>query len=120
MRRPAALRGSSATRRTASNGTTTPRTRTRSPPCRPGYDPDTDAERIEIESGLIRRNPYVWGDGRHTEPVTGETAERLEVKVNNLRLSCGGVEEGWLVYPVGSEKAHFQLRITTCHSSVLK
>ena len=53
-----------------------------------------------IESGLIRRNPYVWGEGRWTVPLTGDAAERLQVRINNLPLSCSGVEEGWLVYPV--------------------
>lgn len=53
-----------------------------------------------IASGLIRRNPYVLGDGLWTSPLRRETAVELEVRINNVRLAFAGVEEGWLTYPV--------------------
>ena len=53
-----------------------------------------------IGSGLIRRNPYVWGDGLYTVAMSRRTAERLEVRLNNARLRLAAVDEGWLVYPV--------------------
>ena len=57
-----------------------------------GNDPD------RLETGLIRRNPYVLGDGLYTVPVSHQTAASLEVRFNNIRLSLGDTEEGWLVY----------------------
>ena len=53
-----------------------------------------------IGSGLIRRNPYVWGDGLYTVAMSRETAGRLEVRFNNIRLRLAAADEGWLVYPV--------------------
>ena len=32
--------------------------------------------------------------------MSRETAERLEVRFNNIRLRLAAVDEGWLVYPV--------------------
>jgi hypothetical protein len=61
-----------------------------------GADHGTD----RIERGLIRRNPYVLGDGLYTTPLTRQTAGDLEVRINNIRLLYGGTQEGWLVYPV--------------------
>ena len=53
-----------------------------------------------IEPGLIRRHPCSLEDNLCTEPVSRQTAENLEVRVNNLRLTLGGIVEGWLAYPV--------------------
>ena len=52
-----------------------------------------------IEAGLIRRHPYSL-DGLWTVPVRRQTAENLEVRLNNICLTLGDVEKGWLVYPV--------------------
>ena len=51
-----------------------------------------------IEAGLIRRNPYVLGDGLYTTPLAKATTETLEARWNNIRLQLTGIEEGWLVY----------------------
>lgn len=51
-----------------------------------------------IEAGLIRRNPYVLGDGLYTTPLAKATTEKLEARWNNIRLQLMGIEEGWLVY----------------------
>ncbi|MCY3759940.1 MAG: hypothetical protein OXH50_01710 [Gemmatimonadetes bacterium] len=57
-------------------------------------------EEQRVGSGLIRRNPYVWGDGLYTVAMARETAGRLEIRFNNIRLRLAAVDEGWLVYPV--------------------
>ena len=49
---------------------------------------------------MIRGNPYVWGDGLYTVAMSRRTAERLEVRFNNIRLRLAAAEEGWLVYQV--------------------
>ena len=54
----------------------------------------------QIEPGVIRRNPYVLGDGLWTTPLKHRTATHLEVRLNNIRLALHGNEDGWLVYPV--------------------
>ena len=53
-----------------------------------------------IEPGLIRRNPYVLGGGLWTNPLTQQMAGDLEVRLNNIKLTLDGNEDGWLVYPV--------------------
>ncbi len=63
-------------------------------------DEGADRSADRIERGLIRRNPYVLGDGLYTTPLTRQTAGDLEVRINNIRLVRGGTQEGWLVYPV--------------------
>lgn len=65
-------------------------------------DGDLDEGADRIERGLIRRNPYVLGDGVYTTPLTQQTIGDLEVRINNIRLVPGGTAEGWLVYPVNS------------------
>ena len=73
-----------------------------------GRDSDRDSDRDwapdRLERGLIRRNPYVLGDGLWTVPLTRQTANSLEVRINNIRLALDGTgpdgKEGWLVYPV--------------------
>ncbi len=53
-----------------------------------------------VESGLIRRHPYVLGEGLWSRPVQRSTAASLEVRINSGRLAFSGVEAGWLVYVV--------------------
>ena len=53
-----------------------------------------------VKNGLIRRHPYVLGDGLWTRPVQRGTVASLEVRINNGRLAYSGVEAGWLVYVV--------------------
>ena len=66
-----------------------------------GQDPNfTCADGQAVERSLIRRHPYSLEDNLCTEPVSRQTAENLEVRVNNLRLTLGGIVEGWLAYPV--------------------
>ena len=71
------------------------------------------AETDRIERGLIRRHPYVLGDGLWTVPLTQQTAASLEVRINNMRLQCGGVDEGWLVYPVQAVQLASGLNLLT-------
>ena len=59
--------------------------------------PGSDTDRIE--QGLIRRHPYSL-DGLWTVPLSRRVAEKLEVRINNIRLTLGGIEEGWLVFEV--------------------
>jgi len=59
--------------------------------------PGSDTDRIE--QGLIRRHPYSL-DGLWTVPLSRRIAEKLEVRINNIRVTLGGIEEGWLVYAV--------------------
>ena len=53
-----------------------------------------------VESGLIRRHPYILGDGLWTRPVQRGTVASLEVRINSGRLAYSGVEAGWLAYVV--------------------